>query len=212
MSLPPDLTGKKAVKDLKIVLKDIEPYVRAVRPLWNGRDFTNFSLRAREIWSLWLVCATYQRMGTDVTFAEDFKTDGILIDRKTGDRVYVENVAAMSFPNTSLAKNEDRVLNAIEDKIARGPEYAAGKVLVVFYDGAGRVKFNKVAKAVQGRHNFERIYLVGLVGDKKGTEYTYSVSVLNEKNTNTAVITIDPTFSSWVIVGINDYLAQNPQS
>ncbi len=169
-----DLKGRMFVKDMKIVLKDMEPYVRSVKPLWNGRDFKNFSLRAREIWSLWLLCSIFNQMGkTDLIFGEDDESDGILVDKLTRDVIRVENVAAMDFPNTSLAEGEDRIINAILDKASNGEEYAKDKLLVVFFDGAGQYFPNEVAKAIHGKHHFERIYLIGLLDDKCGAEYSY---------------------------------------
>ncbi|MEN9342357.1 MAG: hypothetical protein RIQ54_613 [Candidatus Parcubacteria bacterium] len=39
------------IKDFKIVLKDLEPYVKSSNYLVKGREFTNFSLRPREAWA-----------------------------------------------------------------------------------------------------------------------------------------------------------------
>jgi len=200
-----ELKGQKFVRDFRIVLKDIEPYVRAGKPLWHGRDFTNFSLRPREIWALWLLCVVFNWIGkTDLTFGEDDESDGVLVDKRSGDMIKVENVAAMDFPKSKLPKGEDRIIQAIQHKAKKGAKYATGKILVVFFDGAGIFYPNKIAKAVNGKHDFERVYLVGLLNDKGGTEYSYSVLELNEQNTSAAIVKIDPSFSSWSVSGINE--------
>ena len=60
------------IKDLKIALKDMEPMVRNPKFLHNGRDIQNFSLRPREVWANWLLCAVMQKIhGTNMTFIED---------------------------------------------------------------------------------------------------------------------------------------------
>ncbi|MFH0776059.1 MAG: hypothetical protein V1936_00400 [Patescibacteria group bacterium] len=48
MTITIALQEKKLVKDLGIVLKDLEPMVKNPKYLWNGRDIKNFSLRPRE--------------------------------------------------------------------------------------------------------------------------------------------------------------------
>lgn len=207
---PSDFPGKKFVKDFKPILKDMEQGIRQVRPLWNGRDLQNFSLRLREVLSLWLICVSFHRLGkSGVTFGEDDETDGILVDLETRTYNFVENVAAMDFPNTQLEKGENRVLNAIKHKIELGESYASEKILVVFFDGAGRFEPNKIAKEIDGKHAFENIFLVGLLTDKNGTEYTYAVIELVGQGSNMLIVTINPTFTGWEVVSVNDPKGQS---
>lgn len=196
-----ELKGRKFVKDLRVVLKDIEPYVRAVRPLWNGRPFTNFSLRAREIWSLWLLCVVLHEMyHKNITFGEDDESDGIIADMQAEDWIRVENVSALDNPKRKpMPKGEQRIIEAIESKIKKGAAYAKGKMLTVFFDGAGSWHRNKVREAINGKHSFEAIYLIGLLNDKGGTEYSYTVTELHENDSVTFEVKIARDFSDWTI-------------
>ncbi len=203
-----DLKGKKVVKDLRVLLKDMEKFVRDPRWLWNGRDFKNFNLRAREIWALWLLCVVVNQVDdVDCTFGETTEGDGVIIDKRSGKVTIIENVAAMDFPNTSLPRGEERIIQAIMHKASYGEKYATGKVLVVFYDGAHRAEPNKVAKSVAGRHHFDQIYLVGLINDKGGTEYKYSVMRLNEKDAQISVVKISSDFSDWQLLDPRNFLS-----
>ena len=199
------LKGKKGVKDLKIVLKDMEPYIRAVSPLWDGRPFTNFSLRAREIWTLWLLCAV---MGlahkTRATFCEDDERDGILVDLDADAWIKVENVAVMKFKDRQPLQGEQGIIDAIQKKIDKGPQYAKGVILTVFFDGIGQMYANRIAKHFSGKHHFEKIYLVGLVNDKGGAQYQYSVSDIFEQDASIYTIDITPDFSSWHVTKIQE--------
>ncbi len=197
-----DVNGKKFVKDFHKVLKDMEKYVKDARWLWHSREFTNFNLRAREIWSLWLLCVVFNRIGhTDLTFGEtDESSDGVLVDKKTGQTVLVENVAAMNFPGTSLPTGEERIIQAIMDKASKGKHYAEGKVLVVFSDGAVKFEPNKIAKAVHGKHFFERIYVISLHTNDGGTNYSYIVLELNPTNTQIAIVRIKDDFTDWDLI------------
>ncbi|MDD5742615.1 MAG: hypothetical protein PHX87_04270 [Candidatus Peribacteraceae bacterium] len=178
------------------------------RWLWNGRDFENFKLRAREIWSLWLLCVVYNWFGsTDLTFGEADDCDGVIVDKKTGDCVLVENVAAMDFPGNSLPRGEERIIQAVMHKALLGEKYASGKILIVFTDGAGKYEPNKIAKAVDGKHHFERIYLIGLITDKDGTEYSYSVLMLNNTNAELAVVRINQDFTDWKLIDVSNAFA-----
>src|SRR3990167_9836397 len=72
----------KLVKDLRIALKDFEPMVKNPQFLWNGREIKNFSLRPREAWSNWLICAVLRKMhGREITFMEDDAGDGFIVDK-----------------------------------------------------------------------------------------------------------------------------------
>jgi len=196
-----ELKGKKCIQDLKICLKDMEQNVKRVKPLWDGRPLPNFSLLAREVWSLLLICAVAEEVnGKRVTFCEDDDKDGIFVDLEEQDCIKVENVAAMDFPGgKSLPTGEARIVDAIEHKIDKGKSYAEGTILIVFYDGAKTHYPNKVAKAVDGKHHFEKIYIVGLIDDKNGTEYSYSVTELHGQDSTIYRIDINPNFTDWTV-------------
>ena len=192
------LNGKKCVINLKICLKEMEPHIKNVKPLWNGRDSKNFSLRAREIWSLWLICAVVRTTtNKQVTFCEDNDRDGILVDMDADEWIKVENVSAMNFPNTNLPLGEERIINAIEDKI-KSCIVQNDLVLVVFFDGAKLFFPNKIAKAVYGRHNFINIYLVGLVS-QENNKYLYSVSELFPDFAEVHLIEINENWTNYTV-------------
>lgn len=124
------------IKDFKIALKDMEPYVKDPNYLIKGREFTNFSLRPREAWANWLLCVVLRKLhGDNLTFSEDPNGDGFVVDTKTGEIIPTEHVSALENPLNPLLilKGEDRIINAIDLKIKKGAEYAEGKWLVVFF-------------------------------------------------------------------------------
>ena len=192
-----------AIKDLKIVLKDFEPMVKDPKFLWNGRDIQNFTLRPREAWANWLICAVLQKLrGESITFAEDTDGDGIIFDRLTGNFIPTEHVSALDVPRgKKLSNGEQRVIDAINYKITRGPRYAEGKALVVFFDGAGEFYRNKIRENIRGRHNFLSIFCVGLlVSDANG--YVYAVTEFRENygdNSMTFKVEINGDFTDWKV-------------
>ena len=61
------------IRDLKIVLKDLEGRVKAPDFLRKGREFRNFALRPRELLANWLVCAVgnFEEGGKHLTVCTD---------------------------------------------------------------------------------------------------------------------------------------------
>src|SRR3990167_3581391 len=107
----------KLIKDFKVALKDLEPYVKNPNYLIKGREFTNFSLRPREAWANWLLCVTLRKLhGDHITFAEDHDGDGLIVAKTTGEVVPTEHVSALENPLNPLPKGEDRIINAINQK------------------------------------------------------------------------------------------------
>lgn len=190
---------RKQIKDMKILLKDMEPMIKDPRFLKHGRDMENFSLRPREVWANWLICVVLQEIhGKDITFAEDDKDDGIIVDKRTGHRIRTEHVSALENPMNPIPKGEARIIWAINHKIQRGAEYAKNKILVVFFDGAGKWYRNKVREAINDRHNFDSIYVVGLLTEDQNG-YAYSVTKLFEKFSISFKVQINSDFTSWII-------------
>lgn len=168
--------------------------------LWNGRDIPNFTLRPREAWANWLICVALQEIHGDAfTFAEDKKGDGILIDKRTGQWAHTEHIAAMDFAGkNTLPAGEQRLLQAIEKKVARGKEYAKGKFLVVFFDGAGVVHPNKVGRSMPKDHGYLGVFAVGhITSDASG--YVYSVSELGPLHSPTYQVDINFDFTDWTV-------------
>lgn len=196
----------RVVKNFKQVLKDFEPMVKDPRHLWNGRDISNFTLRPREAWANWLICAVMRHLqGEDVTFADHDVADGLIVDERTGGVIVTEHVSALEIPKgKKRPSGEQRIIDAIQEKVARGPEYAAGKYLVVFFDGAGWFVRQKVREAIYGNHNFVSVFCVGLL-DSGPTGYTYIATefkdAYGDKSASFKIeITID--FTDWKITKV----------
>ena len=192
----------KQIKDFKIALNDMEPYVKNPNYLIKGREFTNFSLRPREAWANWLLCVVLRKLhGENITFAEDTKGDGFIVDKNTGEFIPTEHVSALENPFNKLSQGEDRVIDAINQKIERGAEYAKGKWLVVFFDGAGEFYRNKIRENIKGRHNFGAVYCIGLLNSSDDS-YQYSVTEFRESSGDKSItfkIEINPDFTDWKI-------------
>jgi hypothetical protein len=192
----------KQIKDFKIALKDMEPYVKDGNYLLKGREFANFSLRPREAWANWLICAVLRKLqGDDITFAEDTAGDGFLVDGKKGMAIPTEHVSALENSKNKQPKGEDRIIEAIYKKIKRGPKYAEGKILVVFFDGAGEFFRNKIRESIKGKHNFVSIFCVGLLTiDTNG--YSYIITEFKEEYGDKSIsfkVQLNPDFTDWEI-------------
>jgi hypothetical protein len=197
---------RKLVKDLKIALKDLERLVKNPQFLWNGREFTNFSLRPREAWANWLVSVVLRKAhGRDITFMEDDVGDGFIVDKELGLAFQTEHVSALNVPKgKKLPSGEQRVIDAINLKIARGSDYAKEKLLVVFFDGAGQFFRSKIRESIFGRHGFEAVFCVGLL-DSGLNGYSYSVTEFRDsfgERSITHKVEIDLGFSDWKITQI----------
>lgn len=197
---------RKLVKDLKIALKDFESMVKNPQFLWNGRDISNFSLRPREAWANWLICAVLRKMhGRDIIFMEDDSGDGFVIYKDLRLAFQTEHVSALDVPKgRKLPSGEQRVIDAINLKIARGNDYAREKLLVVFFDGAGQFFRNKIRESIFGRHNFEAVFCVGLL-DSGPDGYSYSITEFRDSFGDQSVthkVEINGDFTDWEITQI----------
>jgi len=201
-----DLKDKKLIKDFKIALKDLEPLVKDPRFLWRGRDLNNFTLRPREVWANWLICVVFRKLhGDDITFMDDNKGDGFLVDKKRRIIIPTEHVCALDIPEAKdLPRGEERIINAIKLKISKGPEYANGKILVVFFDGAGKFYRNKIREAIYRKHNFETVFCVGLL--ESGEDgYSYAITEFKDSYGDQSIthkVIINKDFDNWDIVQI----------
>src|SRR3989344_413401 len=144
----------QVVKDLRIVLKDFEPMVKDPQWLWSGRRIQNFNLLPREAWGNWLVSVVLRKMhNRDITFADSEGGDGFIVDKTIKSIFPTEHVCALDIPKgKKWPKGEQRVIAAINQKIDRGCDYAQGKILVAFFDGAGEFFRNKIREAIFERH------------------------------------------------------------
>lgn len=194
---------RRQIKDMNIVLKDFEPMVRNPQFLRSGREIPNFSLRPREAWANWLLCVVLRKVHNteNITFAEDNVCDGLLIDDRLGIAAPTEHVSALDIPDVpgaQLPSGEQRVIDAINLKIARGADYAEGKFLVVFFDGAGTWYRPQIREAIKGRHNFKAVFGIGLLtSDEEG--YAYSVTQFFEESSVTFKVQINSDFTGWTV-------------
>ena len=192
------------IKDLKLALKDFEPMVKNPRHLWNGRRLKNFSLLPREAWANWLVSAVLSHsQKRDITFMEDtVGGDGFIVDKEKGLVFQTEHVCALNIPKgRKLPDGEQRIIEAINLKIARGPEYAQNKILVAFFDGAGKFSRSKIREAIFGKHNFEAVFCVGLL-DSGVNGYSYLVTEFRDSFGSHSIshkVEINGDFTGWKI-------------
>ncbi|NQT49459.1 hypothetical protein HQ571_02065 [Candidatus Kuenenbacteria bacterium] len=190
------------IKDFKIALKDMEPYVKDPNFLIKGKPFVNFSLRPREAWANWLLCVVLRQLnGERITFAEDPYGDGFIVDKNTGRIIQTEHVSALENLFDELPKGEARIIKRINLKIEKGNEYAKNKWLVVFFDGAGIVYRNKIRENIKGRHNFEVVYCIGLLtSDKSG--YSYAITEFKDSHGDKSIsfkVEINNDFTDWEV-------------
>ncbi len=197
------MSDKKAkekfqIKDLKVALKDIEPYVKESSYLTQGKRFLNFNMLVREAWANWLLCVVLQDIhNSPFTFQEVEDGDGIIGNKKTKVGFAVEHVCAMNFPaGKQLPKNEDRILWAINHKIKRGEEYAKGKSLVVFVDGAELWYPNRVGRTIPD-NAFSQIFCVDFTGDEKN--YVYTIIEFQKRHSPVFQVSINEDFTGWSV-------------
>lgn len=192
------------IKDLRIVLKDFEPMVKNPKYLWNGRRMKNFDLLPREAWANWLISVVLSHLQkADITFMEDkVGGDGFIVDRDRNLVFQTEHVSALDIPEgKKLPSGEQRIIEAINLKIARGPKYAQNKILVAFFDGAGEFFRNKIREAIFGRHNFEAVFCVGLL-DSGAEGYSYLVTEFRDSFGDHSIshkVEINGDFTGWKV-------------
>ena len=156
----------------------------------------------REAWGNLLLCFVLDEItGDDWTFQEDPNGDGIIVNRTNKTGFFVEHVCAMDFPaGKKLPKGEERVIWAIKHKIKKGSAYAKNKSLVVFFDGAGWFRRDIIRREIYGKHNFDSIFIIGLLNTDNG--YLYSVTEYRDSwgsYSLTHKVFINNDFSGWTV-------------
>lgn len=198
---------RKQISNLKIALKDMEPYVKNPQFLTQGKRFINFDMLVREAWANLLLCIVLNKITNDnYTFQENPNGDGIILNKVDQTQFLVEHVCAMDFPaGRKLPSGEDRIIWAIDHKINRGENYAEGKSLVVFFDGAGWFRRDKIRKNIKGRHNFKVIFIVGLLDVVNG--YSYIITEFRDSYGDKSIthkVSINEDFTDWFVEQIKE--------
>jgi hypothetical protein len=187
-------------KNLNIALKELQPFILSGEHLQTGKPFSQFGgLRSREMLANWLLCVA---TGPDrLDFSSDPQgSDGILIDRQTGETWVTEHVLV---PNIMSDKDvETRILEAVAKKQDKGGKaYASGKTLVVFLNAGGGAWYPmRVAKLLPTPVDFEAVWVVGLQIAESGA-YTYAVTRLDLSQGHPPVwkVHISADFNNWSV-------------
>ncbi len=194
------------VKDLKQVLKDMEPYIKQVQPLITGRPISNFPLLMREALGNWLICAIGNYNGYNITFQTDpTGGDGIIFNRDTKGGTYTEHVSAINnLPKAKpIINSDDFILQKIQDKIDKGKannDKYKNKMLIVFIEGMGNFHPLKIAREINDKHNFSSVWSFGLE-ESNAKEYRYIVIQLSTYLSSPLIyrVHIPTNFDSWVV-------------
>lgn len=196
-------------KNLKVGLKEIEPFIRDGKHLQTGRPFKRFGgLRSRELLANWLLCAAANfACGADrLTFTSDpVGGDGIICDTATGRTWPTEHVLVPSARSGEATDVEALILKAIKSKRDKGgAAYAAGKTLVVFLNaGGGEWYPNRVARHLPEPLLFDAAWVVALqcVEDYG---YVYAVTMLDQSSGMAPAwrVRIGRGFDTWEVTPI----------
>ena len=197
-------------KNLRLALKELEPFVRDGGHLKTGKPFKRFDgLRSRELLANWLLCVVVNSIHETerFTFTSDpFGGDGIIYDNLTGETSPTEHVLVPSVPGAEPAAVEALILKAIGKKHSKGgTAYASGKTLVVFLNaGGGEWYPNKVARQLPAPFHFDAVWVVGLQRVEGTGEYVYAVTRLDLKRGNAPAwrVCIARDFDTWKIAPI----------
>jgi hypothetical protein len=192
-------------KSMEIGLKELEPFIRDGMHLQSGKPFEQMGgMRSREAVANWLLCAVVNHTGQrELSFTSDpTGGDGVLQDARTDETFLTEHVMVPRHNGGEDADAHALVLDAINQKRAKGGEaYARGKTLVVFLDAAAGERFpNREAKALPDPLYFDDVWVVGLYGVESG-EYVYGVTQLDLSSGSAPAyrVRINPDFTGWVV-------------
>ena len=193
-------------KNLKVCLKELEPFIRNGEHLQTGKPFKRFGgLRSRELLANWLLCvvANSANQDDDLTFTSDpLGGDGIICNTVSGSTWPTEHVLVPRFRGKEAEDAGVLVLKAIERKQKKGgAAYASGKTLVVFlYAAAGKWCPNTVAKHLPETLYFEAVWVVGLQSVEAGG-YVYGVTLLDLSRGDVPIwfVRIGKDFDAWEV-------------
>jgi hypothetical protein len=189
-----------AVRDLTSILKDLEPHIRDPRQLRVGRNFKRMAMRPRELLGNWLFCVVLGKAtGRNWTLSEDpTGGDGAMLDRDAGTGFLTEHVFIPPPVEGNAKSVEEQVIEAVVAKAAKGREYARGKTLVVFSEAVGKWFPNRAGKAIEGVHQFDAAWALGLEGVVDG-RYIYWVTRLDPVHSPAWRIRVAEEFDGWIV-------------
>jgi len=193
-------------KSLSVALKELEPFIRDGFHLQSGKPFKSFGdLRSRELLANWLLCVV---MNADGGGPFEFTTDptggdGVIIDTSTDQTWLTEHVMVASVEAKRDKPVEDRILEQIGNKVARGgAAYAGGKTLLVFNNAAGGLWYpNRVARTLPNPLHFDTVWVIGLQEVVDGA-YVYGVTNLSQvagANCPTFRVRLTSGFDEWFV-------------
>lgn len=192
-----------AVRDLALILKDLQPHIRDPRHLRTGRDFKKMAMRPRELLGNWLFCVVLcHATGRRWTLSDDpTGGDGALLDRDTGTGFLAEHVFIPPPAEGSTLEVEQQIADAVAAKAKKGVEYARGRTLVVFSEAVGRWFPNRVGRAIAGTHTFEAVWAMGLESAIDG-QYIYWVTRLEPDHAPAWRVVLSKDFDAWTVTPV----------
>lgn len=200
-------------KDLRIALKELEPFFRNVlkggKPiLESGRPLKQFgNMLPREIIANWLltVVGNYFTRSERFQFTTDPRGgDGIIYDTETQEAVWTEHIITRAQEPGDTRDAQTKILEAVAQKIAKGgPAYARGKTLVVFmFNGGDGAQWwpDKVAAALPKPNHFEAVWVVSFQR-LDGDDPIYAVTRLDLRKGHAPVwwVQIAANFEDWTV-------------
>ncbi len=191
------------VKDLEVVLGDMEPWVKNPNFLYSGRS-GNIKLLPREILANWLLCAVGNSNANNdpFTFCNDpfGGGDGIVINRDSGEQMVTEHIFVPKHQKKDKKNAEELIVEAVQKKQNKGGKaYAEGKHLIIFCDGIGNWFPNKVGRKIQKIHNFSSVWAIGLERVENENDYFYWVTLFNENHSPASQVKIDFQQKKWSV-------------
>lgn len=171
-----------------MVLKDLEPHVKAPHFLRRGRAFGNFGVLPRELLANLLICfaGNFQDPKNRLTVCTDpLGGDGLIFNQNHGGYMSTEHVFVPAPKDGDTQSVESKILAAVAHKNKKGTQYASGKDLVIFSEANGMWHPNRTARRLIASHSFENVWVVHLE-NPNGQEYSYCVVWLEVSQGNAA--------------------------
>lgn len=186
-------------------LRVLKPYIQKGRPLQTGRGIPELGgMLPREMLSNWLLCVAVnsvtspERLGF-VSVPAGTVGDGIIRDHVGGGDVLTEHVMVPELEKNTGRAAEELILEAVNHKVMRGPEYAAGKTLVVLLFQGTEIWYpNRVSRLLPIPILFDAVWVTGLQG-VLNRKYLYNVTRLEQPHSPVWRVHINENFDGWSV-------------